>query len=470
MRILLPAESTVQPGDLLGGRYLVESVLGIGGMGVVVATRHVALNTRFAVKLMRPEAMRDEASVERFLREARAAATLKSEHCVRVLDVGKLENGSPYMVMELLVGKDLGELVHESGARSPAESVDYILQACEGIAEAHSLGLIHRDIKPQNLFLTRGVDGMPLVKVLDFGLAKSMKATPEIRALTHTDAVMGSPVYMSPEQMRASRNMDARSDIWSLAVCLYELLTARTPFNGSTYPELCSMVLNQPPLPMPSDIPRALTRVILRALQKDPRRRYVDVAELAEALEPFASAPGARARIRAVLDAPRPEQESRLAQHVHDPAADTEAGASIDTTTRREREERGVPHAVRRAGVIALGVAGIGVGALAIAIAIAMRASAPSPATAAPDPTPARVVAPPAEAATVPLPPTPSEAFAAEPRAAQTPTANEISTADSTGTRAKGTVVHRGKRAAPPPATAQPKPSAPVFVPKTTEF
>ena len=177
-------ESTIQPGQVLGGRYFVERVLGKGGMGVVVAARHVELNTRFALKLMRKDAALDEESVERFLREARAAVRLKSKHCVQVIDVGRMDDGAPYMVMELLVGKDLGELLGESGARAPSEAVDYILQACEGIAEAHALGIIHRDLKPQNLFVTRGIDGMPLVKVLDFGLAKTLRTTPEVRALT----------------------------------------------------------------------------------------------------------------------------------------------------------------------------------------------------------------------------------------------------------------------------------------------
>ena len=253
-------ESIVKPADVLGGKYRVERVIGMGGMGIVVAVRHIELRTRFALKVMRPEAARDPEAVERFLREARAAVQLKSEHCVQVVDVGRLDNGSPYMVMEFLVGRDLGELVSQDGARSPAEAVDYVLQACEGVAEAHARGIVHRDLKPQNLFITTRVDGTPLVKVLDFGLAKSLATTKEMRALTQTTAVMGSPVYMSPEQMRASRTVDTRSDTWSLGVCLHELLTGRPPFEGATFPELCSLVLNEPPSPMPSDIPRGLAQ------------------------------------------------------------------------------------------------------------------------------------------------------------------------------------------------------------------
>jgi serine/threonine-protein kinase len=463
MPALLDAESTVQPGHVLGGRYRVESVLGMGGMGVVVAARHVELNTRFALKLMRREAAKDAESVERFLREARAAVRFKSQHCVRVMDVGKLEDGAPYLVMELLVGKDLGELVSESGARAPAEAVDYILQACEGIAEAHSFGIIHRDIKPQNLFVTRGVDGMPLVKVLDFGLAKSMKTTPEVRALTHTAAVMGSPMYMSPEQMRASRTVDTRADTWSLGVCLYELLTGRTPFEGATYPELCSMVLNEPPSPMPSDIPRGLSRVIARCLQKDPRRRYADVAELATALEEFASAPGAAGRIRAVLDAPRTELESLPPEPLNDPNGETKTAASIDTTKRRGRQDSKRSARGWVFVAIALGaVGGLVIAMTARKVVMSAQASVTGarPAPAAPT------------AASPSSPGSPALlATTAAPTLAPAPSASASATdaATTRPARARGAGGHHGQ--VPVTTTsAPPKPSAPVLVPKTTEF
>jgi serine/threonine-protein kinase len=453
---LLDAESTIQPGQVLGGKYRVESVLGMGGMGVVVAARHVELNTRFALKLMRREAAKDEESVERFLREARAAVRFKSSHCVQVIDVGKLASGEPYMVMELLTGQDLGDLVSEKGARSPPEAVDYILQACEGIAEAHSHGIIHRDLKPQNLFVTKGVDGMPLVKVLDFGLAKSMKATPEIRALTHTTAVMGSPTYMSPEQMRASRQVDARSDMWSIGVCLYELLTGRTPFEGATYPELCSLVLNEPPTPLPSDIPRGLSRVINRCLQKDPRRRFADVAELATALEEFASAPGAAGRIRAVLDAPRPELESLRPPQIADPNADTKTAASIDTLKRpRAREGR-----VRWSAVAAVACV---VGAVVLGFAV-RRPAAPQ---VAPAPAPIVVAAPPPPEA--PALPT-STAIVTVAPAAPPSVASAAEPSPSRPGRTRGAPPHHPARSPPAPVPPSPKPSAPVLVPKTTEF
>ena len=449
----LEPESSLRPGHLLGGKYRVERVLGAGGMGVVVAARHVALDARFAIKLMRREAASDEESVARFLREARAAGRLKSEHCVHVIDVDTLENGAPYMVMELLVGQDLAELLARSGPRCPAEAVDYVLQACEGIAEAHSRGIVHRDIKPHNLFVTKGVDGMPLVKVLDFGLAKSVRTSKTAGALTQTKAVIGSPAYMSPEQMRASRRVDARTDSWSLGVCLYELMTGRAPFEGATYPELCSLVLNEAPAPLPSDIPRGLSRVIARCLQKDPRRRYADVAELASALEEFASARGAAARIRAVLDTPLPGPELAGGDPLDDPDADTKTAAAFDTTKRGPRSTSGI--VASWPSILAVSVVvGAALGTFAVSRSAASHTA--TAATAAPSPAPAP--SPAAVPATTPVP------IAAPPMTAPEP-------APAKPARAHAEPAHRASapRAAAP-APPQPKSSAPVLVPKTREF
>jgi serine/threonine-protein kinase len=338
-------EVPVRPGDVLDGKYRVERVLGVGGMGVVVAARHIDLNTRFALKFMLPDALRDAEGVARFQREAKAAVQLKSEHTARVTDVGRLPDGAPYMVMEFLVGKDLGTVIAKSGALQPNDAVEYVLQACEAIAEAHALGIVHRDIKPRNLFLTRRVDGRPLVKVLDFGLAKDLEQSGD-HALTKTTAVMGSPQYMSPEQMRASRDVDGRTDIWSLGVCLYEFLTGTVPFDARTVPELCAMVLKDPVRP-PHDrragIPLALSVVVMRCLEKDPRERFANVADLAEALEQFASASsrGSASRVRHVLTTtsrrvqdseapPPPLRSDALTMQEHN--GETRTAASFDST------------------------------------------------------------------------------------------------------------------------------------------
>lgn len=294
----------VKAGDVLGGKYRVERILGQGGMGMVVAARHVQLGQRVALKFMLKEAMTEPAHAERFAREARAAVQLRSAHTARVLDVGKLKNGEPYMVMEYLEGKDLDAVLREQGrALSVPAAVDYMLQACEAFAEAHSLGMIHRDIKPKNLYLTQTVDGRPLVKVLDFGLAKTIGQMGDI-SLTATAAVFGSPQYMSPEQMRSAKDVDTRSDIWSIGVCLYELLTTKVPFDAPGLAEICAMVLKDPLVP-PSrynpEIPPDLEAVIVKCLEKDPSARYQTVAELAFALEPWSEIEGSAKRILHVM-------------------------------------------------------------------------------------------------------------------------------------------------------------------------
>jgi serine/threonine-protein kinase len=297
------AVAQVKAGDLLGGKYRVERVLGTGGMGMVVAARHTQLGQRVAVKLMLKEALADPANAERFAREARAAVRLQSPHTARVLDVGKLKNGEPYMVMEYLDGQDLDEVVRTNGPLPPHVAVDYILQACEAFAEAHALGMIHRDIKLKNMFLAKTVDGRPLVKVLDFGLAKTVGALGDV-SLTATSAVFGSPQYMSPEQMRSAKDVDARSDIWSIGVSLYELLTTRVPFDAPGVAEICAMVLKdpvEPPSKWAIGLPPDLDAVVVRCLAKNPKDRYQSVAELAFALEPWSAMEGSAQRILHVL-------------------------------------------------------------------------------------------------------------------------------------------------------------------------
>lgn len=294
----------VRPGDRIAGRYKVERVLGAGGMGVVVAARHTALGHRVAVKLMRDEAGGDASTAARFLREARAAAHLKSEHAAKVTDFGQLDSGEPYLVLEYLDGEDLGSVVARGPLPVPV-AVDYVLQACEAIAEAHALGIVHRDLKPGNLFLTRRLHGAPLVKVLDFGIAK-LGAAGGAGALTTTRGLMGSPQYASPEQLRDPRSADARSDIWSLGVCLYELVSGAVPFDAPVLAVLCTKVLRDAPRPLPEvrpDVPDGLWNVVRRCLEKEPGARFASIVDLAAALEPFGppSSRGAAERINAVL-------------------------------------------------------------------------------------------------------------------------------------------------------------------------
>ncbi len=283
----------VSEGDVLAGKYRVEKVLGVGGMGVVVAAHHLQLDERVALKFLLPEVLSSAEAVGRFEREARAAVKIKSEHVARVSDVGKLENGAPYMVMEYLDGTDLSGWVEDRGALPVEQAVEFVLQACEAIAEAHSLGIVHRDLKPANLFCTRRPGGELSIKVLDFGISKltslSSSGGPDL-GLTKTQAMMGSPLYMSPEQMQSAKQTDPRSDIWALGVILYELVTGQVPFTGEALPELVLNVVSMPPRPLRDlrpDAPEGLEPVILRCLEKRPDQRFQNIAELALALAPY---------------------------------------------------------------------------------------------------------------------------------------------------------------------------------------
>ena len=279
------------PGDILAGKYRIERVLGQGGMGVVVAATHISLRQKVAIKFLLPGASREV--VQRFLREARSAARLKSDHVARVIDVSELENGAPYMVMEYLEGNDLSRVLRKRGAFPITDAVDFVLQAGEAIAEAHTLGIVHRDLKPANLFLTKAADGSATVKVLDFGISKDTGgeegAEPE-SPLTQTKAMLGSPNYMSPEQMRSTRDADARADIWSLGVILYQLLTKVLPFKAPSFVDLIIKVNSEDPAPPTSlraDLPAPLEEAILRCLKRKPDERFTNVAELAAAIAPF---------------------------------------------------------------------------------------------------------------------------------------------------------------------------------------
>jgi serine/threonine-protein kinase len=302
----------VKPGEVLAGKYRIERVLGAGGMGVVVEALHIDLDERVALKFLLPEALKPEL-VERFLREARAAVRIKNEHVARVSDVGRLDSGAPYMVMEYLVGDDLDAILKRQGPLPAGQVVDWILQACEALAEAHSLGIIHRDLKPANLFLTHRKDGTPLIKVIDFGIAKATQPEGPDTALTQTSQIMGSPLYMSPEQMRNAKYVDARSDIWALGVTLYQLLSGKTPFDADNVHALCAALLTEAPTPLEaqkSGLPPALCAVVMRCLAKDPEERYAAVAQLATALRPFGSPSAAASVTRISAFGPPPESLS----------------------------------------------------------------------------------------------------------------------------------------------------------------
>lgn len=311
-------------GTVIAGKYCVERVIGQGGMGIVLAARHLGLDEMVAVKLIRDVPLAGSDALARFQREARAAARIKSEHIARVLDVDTLpstsdEKGAPYIVMELIDGVDLDALVKRRGPLPSTEVASYVIQACEGLAEAHTLGMVHRDLKLKNLFLTKRRDGRALIKVIDFGVVK-LGTSEEIEStlpdgvasplggtrstLTGDRTLVGSLHYMAPEQMRASNVVDAQADVWSLGVCMYHLLTGSLPFDGDTMIAILAAVQG---LPAPdvreraSDVPAALAHVIARCLEKDVRRRFANVAELAHALAPLSSDPAGAARVENIL-------------------------------------------------------------------------------------------------------------------------------------------------------------------------
>ena len=286
-------------GEVLAQKYRVESVVGRGGMGVVLSARHIQLGQAVAIKLLTlpdDEDRRDEA-IDRFLHEAQAAARVQTDHVVRIYDVGQLENGLPFMVMELLAGADLGSLLEERGPLPEAEAVDYVLQACAGIAEAHQMGIVHRDLKPANLFVTRRSDGLPLLKVLDFGISKQLSDPNSgelLPTFTNTRTLMGSPNYMSPEQIRDARRVDGRADVWAMGIILQELLTNRPVFQADSFPGVCAAIIADPPMPVRTlrpDVSEKLESIIERCLQKDPQKRYQSINELSAELSPL----GARA-------------------------------------------------------------------------------------------------------------------------------------------------------------------------------
>ena len=275
---------------MLADKYRIDRVVGEGGIGIVVAATHVHLEQKVAVKYLKPAACRQPVLCERFLREARLAAKLKSEHVVHVHDVGAAPCGTPYMVMEFLEGEDLGARL-EAGPMAVAQAVDVTLQACEALAEMHAFGVVHRDLKPENLFVARTASGAAIVKLLDLGISKVLDKNPESKRqaiLTGVSDRFGTPQYMPPEQLGAATNVDARADIWAMGVVLHELVTGAPPFTGDSIPEICASVLLAPYAGLGGmDAPRGLEKVLRTCLAKKPEERFRNVAELARALAPL---------------------------------------------------------------------------------------------------------------------------------------------------------------------------------------
>lgn len=275
-------------GDLFASKYRIERCIGRGGMGAVFRARHEMLDQSVAIKVLLPEIAADKGAVARFLNEARASAKIRSDHVAKVVDVDTLPNGSAYMVLELLEGSDLATVISSQGPVPVAQAASYLLQALDAVAQAHVLGIVHRDLKPANLFLANRPDGTSTIKVLDFGISKRNAS---VSGLTATDTLLGSPSFMSPEQVRSPRTVDTRSDIWSIGVCLYQLLTGALPFKGENVGEVFAAILEQDPTPvsqLDGSVSPEIDSVVSGCLQRERDSRFQDVTEVAEALSRFA--------------------------------------------------------------------------------------------------------------------------------------------------------------------------------------
>jgi eukaryotic-like serine/threonine-protein kinase len=447
-------------GRVIKEKYRIDRVLGEGGMGVVVAAHHVALDQRVAIKFLLPEMLTHREIVERFAREARAASKIQSDHVARVTDVDTLEDGTPFMVMEYLEGSDLSSVRREGRPLPVAVAVAYLLQACEAIGEAHRMGIVHRDIKPANLFLARRSGARTRIKVLDFGISKMNVPGGADVGVTRTGFIMGSAEYMSPEQMMSARDVDARCDIWALGVTLYELLTAQAPFQGESVTQLAILVTSHvppPPSALRGDVPPGLDAVVMRCLEKDRARRYASADELAAALAPFedsqavdrdrasiASIAGTRVSAEATpavqttvlpVVGPRPQAPRGEGTRVSGVSGDTAAPVSSTPEALRSRPWK---PAVAIAGVV------LALGGVTVAAMQTKASGDQAPATAS------RMAAPPAS---VSEPPTPASAAPAT--ASATPVVTPAPSAEPSAAPSSS------PRSTKPSVKPKPKPSAP---------
>ncbi len=381
----------LEPGSLICGKYRIEVEIGRGGMGVVYRALHIGLERPVALKVVLPELAHSEVVVRRMLDEARCAAQITSPHVVRVMDVGQLSTGQPFIVMELVEGEDLARVTERDGIPTLERAVQWVLEACVAIAEAHAKGIVHRDLKPENIFLAQSDGAEPQIKVLDFGISKRIDRA-ERRSVTRPNEIIGSPHYMAPEQIRAPLSVDARADIWSLGTILIELTTGHQAFGGDTLASVCSRVLESEPdlgEQALAALPPELVRVMRRAVGKDPGERFQSVAELAAALAPFAPASAAPA-----LNAIARRSRHALAERSL-PRSDCNVALTTLRSTPRTRARRAAAAVAALAGALVL----------CVNVWLIARAAAGPDARETP-------VAAPAAAASAPPPPTaPTPAF-----------------------------------------------------------
>jgi serine/threonine-protein kinase len=390
-----PADNPLPcPGEVVGGKYRLTRALGEGGMGVVFEAEHLRLRQSVAIKFLRTDVLAQEDAVERFEREARASCRIRGPHVVHVIDVDADAHGRPYIVMEMLRGRDLEAELHVRGALPIAESVDWVLQACAALSEAHAAGIVHRDLKPSNLFLAEEA-GTRVLKVLDFGVSKVALDEP---SATATGLTVGTPLYMAPEQVRSSRDVDARADVWSLGVILYELIAGSPPFLGTTTAAIAAIVADATPSlkEVRREVPEELDRAVMTALAKSPVDRFPDVEALGAALVPFASDAGVSGpfSLRPPLQAFEVANSAMKRAPIGPRASDSSQLLRLPTSG-RTRPVPQVPRATERAVALRtfVGTVAIGVG-LATGVTLAMSSRATPRAEEPPPPQSVLQVAP----------------------------------------------------------------------------
>jgi len=436
-------------------------------MGVVLAARHVELDERVAIKMLLPNLSPLGEPATRFVREARAAIKIRNEHVVRVFDVDRLEGGAPYIVMEYLEGSDLSRLVEEAGPLKVEDAVEYVVQACEAIAAAHALGIVHRDLKPANLFLARTGDGRACVKVLDFGISKIAENTAgSPRGLTSTSAIMGTPCFMSPEQLRSTRDVDARADIWSIGAILHALLTGDPPYDGESNADVSAKIIRDAPTPIRQlrpDVPKEIEDVILRCLEKEPSKRFADVAELAHALAAVTQRESIKVSAARVARGAAGVAPTMMSRRSDPPSADVPPTAPVGPTRTAsawgETGRHDVPSARGRAalrvgGMLLAAVALVAIGAVGVT---RLQRQAPAAANAG-----SSIPVPPSFAVTTPVPE--QSAPPAPPPPAASPATSGAASSVAPPPARPPAIVRRGPMAtasAAPPAP--PKPTSGLF-------
>ncbi len=284
--------ANVKTGDVVDGKYELMGLIGKGGMGSVFEARHLEIGRRAALKFLHPQVSSNAGMITRFIREAQAAAAIGSEHIVDVTDVGRLPDGSPYLVMEYLEGEDLASIGRREGQLDPTTAVSYAIQVCEALAQAHSRGIVHRDIKPQNIFVTCLAGRSDWIKILDFGIAKfRAELTGDSATLTGPGVSLGTPQYMATEQFTGTRDVDGRTDVYSVGVVLYLMLTGRIPFRGQTHEEIIVQIVTgtlASPRDLRPELDETLSQIVIKAMARKPEARFQTMDELAHALLPFA--------------------------------------------------------------------------------------------------------------------------------------------------------------------------------------